>query len=99
MNATATRVLEGLLAATLLLALLAWAFVPKTAISPHPATSIMGTMALLVDDDLVEKWKSPSGRWNVAVGDDEMFRLGGGPSGEGNKGEVGKRFGIWTVPK
>lgn len=99
MNATATRVLEGLLAATLALALLAWAFMPKTAITPHPATSIMGMVALLVDGDLVEKWQSSSGQWNVAVGDDEMFRLGWGPSGEENKGEAGKRFGIWTVPK
>lgn len=99
MSATATRVLEGLLAATLALALLAWAFMPKTAITPHPATSIMGMMALLVDSDLVEKWQSPTGRWNVAVGDDEMFRLGWGPSGDGNKGEAGKRFGIWAVPK
>ncbi|KAI0403302.1 hypothetical protein F4802DRAFT_572366 [Xylaria palmicola] len=97
MDPTATRVLEGLIAATLALALIGWALMPRTAVVPHPATSIVGMLALLVDGNLVETWQSPTGLWTVVVREDEMFRLGWGTLREDEGGHGRNRFGIWAL--
>lgn len=98
MDATATRVLQGLLAATLVFALLGWAFMSRTAVTPHPATSIMGMLSLLVDGNLVERWQTPGGRLRVVVvREDEMFWLGWGPLRRDDSHHGRSRFGIWAV--
>lgn len=99
MDATATRVLEALLGAVLGLSLLGWALMPRTAILPRPATSIVGTLALIADGNLLGTREGDTGTLAVEIREDQLLMLGWGPPGEKEKDYEQRRFGIWAMPR
>jgi hypothetical protein len=101
----ATRVMQGLLGATLLFAVLSWALLaPRTAagILPRPPTSIASVLALLVDGDVYD-WGGddekvggkPPGQMGSGDGEAVLITSGKGKQidGEGKKTE--ERYGFW----
>lgn len=89
-----TRVLEGLLAATMVFSLLAWHLMPPSNIIIGSPTSIARKLALAAGGNLFEK-VLPRGTDGVLCSDDCVFVLGWrSPSGSTNKPA---RYGIWAL--
>lgn len=96
-----TRIMQGLLAATLVFAVLSWALAPKTAVLYRPATSVASILALLVDGNVYQQ-KGEEGAERK-----KGYRLGYGTEGlperDGTKEKAAgaeddkRRFAIWVV--
>ncbi|KAK4159326.1 hypothetical protein QBC43DRAFT_327460 [Cladorrhinum sp. PSN259] len=96
-----TRVMQGLLAATLVFAVLSWALAPRMAVLPRPATSVASIVALMVDGNVYQKGQEGG------EGKGRSYRLGMGttrcPEGSADRGDVVEtdddklRFAIWVV--
>jgi hypothetical protein len=97
----ATRILQGLLVASLLFSVIGWALMPQTGVLPRSPTSIVSIAALIAGGDLIEHFPSDHGE---TLGDSSHadricqkgIRFGVGwkrPRGE----EMSERFGIWVM--
>ncbi|KAI1422175.1 hypothetical protein F5Y12DRAFT_763698 [Xylaria sp. FL1777] len=95
-NKIATRVLEAMLATTLVLTILSWYFGPRGGILPRPPTSIASVLAMLVDGNIFSLCEEIPGKVNETdlskvvqmAGGMRLFRLGGG--------DDERRFGIYV---
>ncbi|KAH6849612.1 hypothetical protein B0I37DRAFT_443766 [Chaetomium sp. MPI-CAGE-AT-0009] len=103
---TATRIMQGLLGATLLFAVLSWALVPGTAVLPRPPTSVASVLSLLVDGNVydyfddeekfVGKSRRPEDEENIST--TSLIRGGGCEQADEEAGEtkeVEERYGFW----
>jgi hypothetical protein len=91
-DATTTRILEGSLAATLLLSLASWMLMRQNAILPRSPTSIASVLALVAGGNLLEEARRREG--NVDSFDNHRFWMGWGPPNAISKR---KSFGIWVI--
>ncbi|ETS79024.1 hypothetical protein PFICI_08877 [Pestalotiopsis fici W106-1] len=101
----ATRILEGLLALTMVLFLLGWALAHKKPVLPRAPTSIASVLALLAGGDLLEAMYKDNDEearttadLKLMLGEDCRVWLGMGPP-DGSAPAAGgrKRFGVWVT--
>ncbi|ETS80635.1 hypothetical protein PFICI_08164 [Pestalotiopsis fici W106-1] len=102
-DTNATRILQALLAATLVLTLLSWLLGAYEPVLPRPPTSVASVLALLAGGDVLEHmYRDGLGDCETLeeaksrFSDDLRFRLGWG-LGENDEPGAPERFGIWIV--
>ncbi|KAI6085191.1 hypothetical protein F4821DRAFT_154131 [Hypoxylon rubiginosum] len=106
-DTAATRILQALLAATLLLSMLGRLLMPNTKLLPRAPTSIANVAALLSDGNTLDLWPPNAQQLSdeeleKSFGSDTTFHLGwtvqkGANEGEGahsSRPQVSRRFGI-----
>ncbi len=101
-DVVSTRVLEALLAATVVFSSLAWLLMRNTNLLPRSPTSIASVAALLVDGNLFDFL--PEGAENMGDGQlknvfphGTVFRLGWGQKVD-DTGAVVDRYMVWAIP-
>ncbi|KAI0179778.1 hypothetical protein GGR52DRAFT_587311 [Hypoxylon sp. FL1284] len=102
---TSTRVIQALLATTLVFSLLGWLLGPRKDVLPRSPTSVASVLALLAGGNVLEyMYKDGDVHWTTieevkaVFPDDCKFWMGWGPPGTPEE-DPERRFGIWMVTK